>query len=98
MSARGIGQRRGFGYSLKRWMALARYPGEGAVPINNNSVENQIRLWALGRSNWLFTGSLRSGGRAAAILRLIRSARLNRHDPHAYLKERSNMLSDAAGV
>jgi transposase len=40
-----------------------------------------------GRSNWLFAGSLRSGKRAAAIMSLILSARLNGHDPYAYLKD-----------
>jgi len=57
------------------------------VPIDNNWVENQIRPWALGRSNWLFAGSLRSGQRAAAIMSLIQSAKLNGHDPYAYLKD-----------
>jgi transposase len=50
-------------------------------------VENQIRPWALGRSNWLFAGSLRSGQRAAAVMTLIQSAKLNGHDPYAYLKD-----------
>jgi hypothetical protein len=59
----------------------------GASPIDNNWVENQIRPWALGRSNWLFAGSLRSGQRAAAIMTLIQSAKLNGHDPYAYLKD-----------
>ena len=53
----------------------------------NNWVENQIRPWAIGRANWLFAGSLRAGQRAAAIMSLIRSAQLNGHDPHAYLKD-----------
>lgn len=70
-------------YSLKRWIALTRYLYDGAVPIDNNWCENQIRPWALGRSNWLFAGSLRSGKRAAAIMSLIQSARLNGHDPYA---------------
>ncbi|MDH4559550.1 hypothetical protein E8F06_00860 [Pseudomonas sp. BN411] len=74
-------------YSLKRWVALTRYLEDGVVPIDNNWVENQIRPWALGRSNWLFAGSLRSGKRAAAIMSLIQSARLNGHDPYAYLKD-----------
>ncbi|MNJ77846.1 Transposase IS66 family protein [compost metagenome] len=30
-------------YSLKRWLALTRYLDDGAVPIDNNWVENQIR-------------------------------------------------------
>lgn len=52
-----------------------------------NAVENQIRPCALGRSNWLFAGSLRSGKRAAAIMSLIQSARMNGHDPYASLKD-----------
>ena len=74
-------------YSLKRWAALSRYLDDGAVPIDNNWAENQIRPWAVGRKNWLFAGSLRSGKRAAAIMSLIQSARLNCHDPYAYLKD-----------
>src|SRR4051812_2131862 len=48
---------------------------------------DQIRPGALGRSNCLFVGSPRSGKRAAAIMSLIQSARLNGHDPYAYLKD-----------
>ena len=57
----------------------------GVLP--SNWAENQIRPWALGRKNWLFAGSLRSGKRAAAIMSLIQSARLNGHDPYAYLMD-----------
>jgi hypothetical protein len=38
-----------FDYSLKRWAALSRYLDDGAVPIDNNHAEQQIRPWALGR-------------------------------------------------
>ena len=44
-----------------------------------------MRPWALGRKNWLFAGSLRSGQRAANIMTLIQSAKLNGLDPYAYL-------------
>ena len=40
-----------------------------------------------GGKNWLFAGSQRAGQRAAAIMSLIQSAKLNGHDPHAYLKD-----------
>ena len=66
---------------------LTRYLDDGHVPIDNNWVENQIRPWALGRSNWLFAGSLRSGQRAANIMSLIQSAKINGLDPQAYLKD-----------
>lgn len=82
-----LGITKALDYSLKRWAALSRYLNDGAVPIDNNWCENQIRPWALGRKNWLFAGSLRSGKRAAALMSLIQSARLNGHDVYAYLKD-----------
>lgn len=78
---------RAIDYSLKRWAALVHYLDDGRVPIDNNWIENQIRPIALGRKNWLFAGSLRAGQRAAAIMSLIQSARLNGHEPFAYLKD-----------
>jgi transposase len=74
-------------YSLGRWAALIRYLDDGELPIDNNHVENRIRPVALGRSNWLFAGSLRAGQRAATIMSLIQSAKLNGHDPYRYLKD-----------
>jgi len=74
-------------YSLKRWSALIRYLEDGSLPADNNWVENQIRPIAVDRGNWLFAGSLRAGQRAAAVMSLIQSAKLNKHDPHRYLRE-----------
>ena len=74
-------------YNLNRWVALTRYLGDGDLPADNNWVENQIRPIAIGRNNWLFAGSLRAGKRAAAVMSLVHSARLNGHDPYAYLKD-----------
>jgi len=39
------------------------------------------------RKNWMFAGSLRAGQRAAAVMSLIQSAKLNGHDPYRYLKD-----------
>lgn len=74
-------------YSLGRWQALTRYLDDGTLPPDNNYIENRIRPVALGRSNWLFAGSLRAGQRAAAIMSLIQSAKMNGHDPYVYLKD-----------
>jgi transposase len=74
-------------YNLGRWVALTRYLDDGDLPADNNWVENQIRPIAIGRNNWLFAGSLRAGKRAAAVMSLVHSARLNGHDPYAYLKD-----------
>jgi transposase len=74
-------------YSLHRWTALTRYLGDGRLPADNNWIENRIRPVALGRNNWLFAGSLRAGQRAAAIMSLIGSAKMNGLDPYAYLHD-----------
>jgi transposase len=79
-------------YSLKRWTALSHYVNHAQVPIDNNWVENRIRPIAIGRNNWLFAGSLRAGQRAAAVMSLIQSAKLNGIDPLAYLKDVLNRL------
>ena len=83
----GSATARAIDYSLKRWAALTRFIDDGDLPIDNNWVENQIRPIAIGRNNWLFAGSLRAGKRAAAIMSLVHSARLNGHDPYAYLRD-----------
>jgi hypothetical protein len=43
---------------------------------------------ALGRSNWLFAGSLRAGQRAAsaALYSIVSTARANGLEPYAYLR------------
>jgi len=74
-------------YSLRRWVALTRFAGDGQLPVDNNWIENQIRPIAIGRNNWLFAGSLRAGQRAAAVMSLIQSARMNGHDPWAYIND-----------
>jgi transposase len=83
----GTGTAKAIDYSLNRWAALVRYLDDARLPIDNNHDEQQIRPWATGRKNWLFAGTLAAGQRAAAIVSLIQSAKLNGHDPYAYLKD-----------
>ena len=83
----GSATRKAIDYSLGRWAALTRYLDDGELPIDNNHIENRIRPVALGRNNWLFAGSLRAGQRAAAIMSLVQSAKLNGHDPYHYLRD-----------
>lgn len=73
--------------SLNHWQALSRFLLDGDVPIDNNHIENQMRPWAMGRKAWLFIGSQLAGERAAMVMSLLQSTRLNGHDPWAYLKD-----------
>ena len=78
---------RALDYSLKRWRALSRFLDDGDVAFDNNHLENQIRPWAVGRKGWLFAGSELAGQRAAMVMSLVQSAKLNGHDPWAYLRD-----------
>jgi transposase len=81
-------------YALSRWKALCRFLDDGTIEIDNNAAERSIRPIALGRKNWLFAGSDRGGTRAAAILSLIETAKMNGLDPEAYLRDVLTRIAD----
>ncbi|MBB3219904.1 hypothetical protein FHS02_000691 [Massilia umbonata] len=86
-TAAGSGMAKSIDHALKRWPALQRYVTAGHLPIDNNPVENAIRPIAIGKKNWLFTGSDRAGRRAAAIQSLFATAKLNGLDSARWLAE-----------
>ena len=81
-------------YALSRWPALTRYRDDGCLAIDNNAAERAIRPLTLGRKNWLFCGSDGGGIRAAAIMSLLETAKLNGIDPEAYLRHVLNIIAD----
>lgn len=74
-------------YTLDRWGALTRYCSDGRIEIDNNAAERALRCVALGRKNFLFAGNDAGGESAAAFYSLIGSAKLNGHNPEAFLRE-----------
>ncbi len=74
-------------YSLNAWTALTLHLDNGAVAIDNNLIERQVKPWKLGAKNWLFVGSELAGQRAAVVMSLVQSAKLNGLDPWAYLRD-----------
>jgi hypothetical protein len=52
-----------------------------------NPAENALRPIAVGRKNWLFTGSPDGGAWAAIAYTLIQSARINGLNPATYLAD-----------
>ena len=90
--AAGSGTAKAIEHALKRWPALQRYASSGSLPIDNNPVENAIRPIAIGKKNWLFTGSERAGRRAAAIQSLFATAKLNGLDPARWLADTLDKL------
>ncbi len=71
-------------YCLGNWVDLTNYLKDGRIEIDNNLAENAIRPFALGRKNWLFSGSP-SGAKAGAIFySLIETCKANGIEPYQY--------------
>ena len=74
-------------YTLNQWNELSVFAADGAVPIDNNISEREMKRIVLNRKNSLFVGNER-GGQTAAILSSITST-CRRHgiDPQRYLTQ-----------
>jgi transposase len=83
-----------FDYMLKRIDAFTRFLGDGRICLSNNAAERALRGIALGRKAWLFAGSDRGGERAAVMLTLIQTAKLNDVDPQAWLADVLARIAD----
>lgn len=74
-------------YIRNHWTELTRYLPNPSIPIDNNETEQLMRQVALGRKNWIFTGSVAAGERAAGLLSLASSAIRNDLDVWTYIKD-----------
>jgi transposase len=74
-------------YALGQWQELSVFLTDGAVPIDNNVSEREMKRVVLNRKNSLFVGNPR-GGRTAAILSSLTST-CRRHDidPQLYFTQ-----------
>jgi hypothetical protein len=61
---------KGITYAINQWSTLVVFLDDPRVPLSNVHVERQQRRTALGRKNYLFTGS-DEGGRRLAILQTL---------------------------
>src|SRR5579864_9090784 len=74
-------------YLTNQWAALQRFVDDGRLGIDNNRAENQLRVVALGRKNWLFAGSFEGARRTALLYSLVQSCKLIDIPPFDYLKD-----------
>lgn len=81
-------------YAITRLKRLTVYLSDGRLEIDNNAAERAMRGLALGRKNWLFAGSDAGGDRAATLLTLIETAKLNGVDPEAWLTDVLTLIAD----
>ena len=73
-------------YLKNQWPHLITYIQHGEVQISNCWIENQIRPFAVGRRNWLFSGTPESANKAALIYSLIQNCHLHEINARKYLE------------
>jgi transposase len=92
--SRGSDVAKAMDYMLTRFAAFTCFLEDGRVCMTNNAAERALRGLALGRKAWLFAGSERGGQRAALILSLLVTAKLNDVDPQAWLADVLARIAD----
>jgi transposase len=74
-------------YTLGQWTELNVFCSDGAVPIDNNVSEREMKRIVLNRKNSLFVGNPRGGRTAAILASLTSTCRRHEVDPQLYLTQ-----------
>src|SRR4051812_42874563 len=73
-------------YTLNQWEYLTRYTQDGRMPIDNNLLERDIRIFATGRKSWLFSDTVEGARASAVVYSLMLTCRASRVEPLAWLR------------
>lgn len=73
-------------YTLNQWEYLARYTEDGRMPIDNNLLERDIRVFATGRKSWLFSDTVEGARASAVVYSLMSTCRACGVEPLAWLR------------
>jgi transposase len=74
-------------YTLNHWAELNVFCLDGAVPIDNNASEREMKRVVLNRKNSLFVGNPRGGRTFAILASLTSTCRRHQIDPQLYLTQ-----------
>jgi transposase len=80
-------------YALSQWEELNVFCDDGAVSIDNNVSEREMKRVVLNRKNSLFVGNPRGGRTAAILVSLTSTCRRHDIDPQLYLTQLLTNLS-----
>jgi transposase len=80
-------------YALGQWTELNVFCSDGAVSIDNNVSEREMKRVVLNRKNSLFVGNPRGGRTAAILASLTSTCRRHDIDPQLYLTQLLTNLS-----
>jgi hypothetical protein len=84
-------------YLMNHWTALTSFVTDGGLEMDNNIIERAIRPVALGRKNWLFSGSETGANTAALVISLVGTCTLCNVEPSKYLRNLLRILPNFTG-
>ena len=73
-------------YLTAQWPKLVRYVEDSRYPIDNNTCENAIRPFCVGRRNWLFADTVAGAHASANLYSLLQTCLANGIDGYQYLR------------
>jgi len=81
-------------YMRNQWTPLTRFLEDPKLRLDNNLAENALRIFALGRKNFLFVGHDEAGQNLAILQTLVSTCRLHDVNPYDYLRDVLLRISD----
>lgn len=73
-------------YALNQKPYLENYLEDGRCSISNNTAENAIRPFVVGRKNWLFADTPAGASASAAVYSIVETAKANGLNVYTYLE------------
>ena len=73
-------------YTRNQKPYLENYLMDGRCSISNNTAENAIRPFTVGRKNWLFSDTPKGAEASAAVYSIVETAKANGLNVYAYLE------------
>lgn len=77
----------GVNYMRNRWESFRRFLDDGAIPLDNNRTEADIKGPVMGKKAWLFFATEQGGETAASLYTLTMSCKRHCIDVQAYLSD-----------
>ena len=74
-------------YGLERWSKMTAFLDDGALDLDNNSIESRFKDLKLGMKNSLFIQSDRGGNALVGFLTLVVNCQRNGFNPYDYIAD-----------
>lgn len=85
-------------YCLNQWDSLNLFLEDGRLEVDNNRAERSIKIYVIGRKNWLFSNTPRGARSTAVLYSIMETATATDLNAPKYLEWLLNTLAAADTV